>query len=406
MKLWDLAEFYDSEYLSLYIAEEIGAENFVGSIVVCPRDHSFVIPGVAAENLITLKIAFSKQRQRFFLAMLHAYLNFKITKLPVFLSASDPPSNDGDPQVAGLLSSLCELFRNAESKDASSLEFCRLFELIQSDEFLELGELGVAFTMEIKKASLPYVYYSKHVLSGQLFSSGQLRSAEIAVAVATHWRFLLDDAQWTILYREFPILQRLQRISVLLSKCFVRPDSKQYNYESKYWPYLFAATAGWFYRMAIIHHNSANVSSSTLCLTRAFELALQAQSLLTRTATLENNGAIYFKQTELQGCGKIVDLVQQKILKSKIHPDDCNGWVVRARTLLSVRNHSRLAHGVGDIKQEDQAELMKETKALILEFLDEGLDREFSETYSELILPPFREHFRKGVERVSVNYID
>lgn len=406
MKLWDLAEFCDLEYLSLYIADELGSEDFTGSIVVCPRGHSMVIPGVQTENLLTLKIAFGKQNQRFFLAMLHAYHNLELTTFPIFSSASESPDPDGGLRVGGVLSLLCEIFRTVESSKTSNIDFCRFIELLDAGEISELGELGVAFKTEVKKASSPYIYYSNYVMGGELLSSGQLRAAGIANAVALHWRFLLDDTQWMIQYGSTPIFGRLQRISLLLSKCYIRPDSKQYNYQSKYWPYLFAASAGWFYRLAINFRISSNTSSSTLCLTRAFELALQAQSLYSGAARLESNGEIFFNQTQLQGCGKIVDLIEQKVITSKIHSSDIANWVIRARTLLSIRNHSRLAHGIGDIDKEGQMEIMKESKNLILELLDLGLDREFSEAYSELSLPPFRERFRAGVSKLLIDYVD
>lgn len=406
MKLWDLAEFEDLEYLNFYIMDELQSKDLLGSVVICPRGHSLVIPGVEQTNLLTLKVPFGKQLQRLFLAMLHAYIEMESCSTPVCFSACQPGLEKDEEFDWGALAMLNQIFRFVESSRAKEVDFIDLQKLVSDNKIIEIGELGIAFQLEVKRAYSPYVFYHSCIMGGTLLSSGQIRSAGIANAIGLHWRFLLDDNDWQPQCGSGILVKRLERIALLLSKCYVRETSRHYNYESKFWPFLFAACAGWFFRMAINYRSCSNKSASVICLTRAFELALQAQSLHCGAAHLESNGEIFFKDIQLEGCGKIVSLVENKKIKCGIKDSDLNDWAIRARTFLSVRNHSRLAHGIDDIDQVGYAEIMSSSKDLIGALLDLGLYKEFSETCSELALQPFRVQFKCGVSKLLEDYVN
>lgn len=405
MKLWDLVEFDDLEYLGMYVAEELGAADLRGAVVLCPRGHSLVIPGVESKNLLTLKISFRKQLQRFFLAMLHAYKEMELTSTPICFSARELNVGSTENFDWGVLSLLNQVFVFVESSQTKEVDFADLKLLINNEKFIDLGELGVAFQVEAKKVLSPYVYYHKFIMNHGTLSSGQLRSVGIADAIGLHWRFLLDDNLWQIQCGSDVLRNRLERISVLLSKCYTRPTYKHYDYESEFWPYLLAACAGWFFRMAINLRSSSNKSSSTLCLTRVFELALQAQALYCKAAHLESNGEIFFKDVQLEGCGKIVSLVEARKVRCQVKDTEIGDWVIRARTLLSVRNKSRLAHGIDDVDQDGYADVMKSLKVLLSELLEPGLNDELMVTCSELALPPFRAQFVVGLDRLLRDYL-
>lgn len=406
MNLWDLAEFEDLDYLNMYVADELGSTNFSNSVLVCPRGHSLVIPGVDAKNFLTLKIPFGKKTQRFFLALIHAYNEAGFSSNPTCHSARESLTDKEEKFDWGVLAALNQVFSFVESSCTKEVDFRDLQKLVNDQVFLEVGELGIAFKTEVKNVYSPYLYYYGRIMGEGLLSSGQLRSAGVADAIALHWRFLLDDEHWKYQCGSVILLKRLERFALLLSKCYVRPTSKYVNYQSKFWPYLLVACAGWFFRMAIVQRTSLNKSSSTLCLTRAFELALQAQSLLCSAATLEANGEIFFNGSQLEGCGKIVSLVERGMIQSQLKATDINDWVIRARTLLSVRNHSRLAHGVDDVDQDGFAEIMRSLKRLMLEFLEPQLYQEFSDTYLELALPTFKMQFNVGIKKILGDYVD
>jgi hypothetical protein len=180
---------------------------------------------------------------------------------------------------------------------------------------------------------------------------------------------------------------------------------RHFDYASVFWPFLLVASAGWFFRMAINLRSPTNASSSTLCLTRAFELSLQAQALHCKAAVFDEHGEIYFNSSKLEGCGKIISLVENRSIKTNISIERVKDWVVEARTLLSIRNHSRLAHGVDDIDQDGYADLLKFSKKLICELLEPGLYQEFFDTYTELVLPPFYTQFKTGVGKLLSDYL-
>nr|GFB16827.1 hypothetical protein [Tanacetum cinerariifolium] len=256
--------------------------------------------------------------------------------------------------------------------------------LIGDERLSDVGELGIAFQTEVKRSCAPYLYYHNNVMGGGLWSSGQLRSAGIANSVGARWRFLLEDNQWQPLCGSDVLRKRLERIALLLSKCYLSAAFRKLDYDSNFWPFLLAACAGWFYRMAINLRSLTNASSTQF----------------------DEHGGIYFNAIRLEGCGKLVKLVESKSIKTKMSNDRTTNWVVEARTFLAVRNHSRLAHGVDDLDQTGYADLLKCSKGLIFELLEPELYQEFSETYAELVLPPFHTQFKSGMGKLLSDYLD
>ncbi|MBS7463071.1 hypothetical protein [Pseudomonas syringae] len=406
MKLLDLAEFQDLEYLQMLVAEKLETNDYTGSVIVCPRDHSLVIPGVRPTDMITLKIAFKGQLQRFFLAMLHAYQELGLYSAPICFAESESGQKIDDDLDWRVLSLLAQILRIVEMSRIRNLDFVDLTSLLADSRLSDIGELGLAFQMEVKKTYSPYVYYYNNVMGGGVWSSGQLRSAGIASSIGTRWRFLLEDNQWQPLCGSDVLRRRLDRIALLLSRCYMSAARRHFDYTSVFWPFLLVASAGWFFRMAINLRSPTNASSSTLCLTRAFELSLQAQALHCKAAVFDEHGEIYFNSSKLEGCGKIISLVENRSIKTNISIERVKDWVVEARTLLSIRNHSRLAHGVDDIDQDGYADLLKLSKKLICELLEPGLYQEFFDTYTELVLPPFYTQFKTGVGKLLSDYVD
>ncbi|SFH68328.1 hypothetical protein SAMN05444062_110169 [Pseudomonas syringae] len=401
-----MAEFQDLEYLKMLVADRLETNDYSGSVVICPRGHSLVIPGVRPADIITLKIAFKGQVQRFFIAMLHAYQELGLYSSPICYAESESGQKIGDDLDWRVLSVLAQIFRVVETSRAKDLDLIDFASLIGDERLSDVGELGIAFQTEVKRSSAPYLYYHNNVMGGGLWSSGQLRSAGIANSVGARWRFLLEDNQWQPLCGSDVLRKRLERIALLLSKCYLSAAFRKLNYASSFWPFLLAACAGWFYRMAINLRSLTNASSSTMCLARAFELSLQAQALYCKAAQFDEHGGIYFNAIKLEGCGKLVTLVESKSIKTKMSNDRTKNWVVEARTFLAVRNHSRLAHGVDDLDQTGYADLLKCSKGLICELLEPELYQEFSETYAELVLPPFHTQFKSGMGKLLSDYLD
>lgn len=390
----------------MLVSDRLETNDYSGSVVVCPRGHSLVIPGVRPADIITLKIAFKGQIQRFFIAMLYAYQELGLYSAPICSAESESGRKIDDDWDWRVLSVLAQIFRVVEISRAKNLDLTDFSSLIGDDRLSDLGELGIAFQMEVKRACAPYLYYHNNVMGGGLWSSGQLRSAGIASSVGARWRFLLDDNQWQPLCGSDVLRKRLERIALLLSKCYLSAAYRKLDYASNFWPFLLVACAGWFYRMAINLRSPTNNSSSTMCLARAFELSLQAQALYCKAAQFDEHGEIYFNTTKLEGCGKLVSLVESKSIQTTMSKSRADNWVIEARTFLAVRNHSRLAHGVDDLDQAGYADLLKCSKGLICELLEPGLYQEFSETYSELVLPPFYTQFKSGVGKLLSDYLD
>jgi len=115
---------------------------------------------------------------------------------------------------------------------------------------------------------------------------------------------------------------------------------------------------------------------------------LQAQALACGAAELAaNGGEVYFDRRKISGCGLLVGLVEDRIIQSELTGKNKSDWVVRARTVLAVRNNSRLAHGILGVDEEGYNVYISEVKKLISEFAQNDLFIEFSDTFREFKSP-------------------
>ncbi|MDD0841180.1 hypothetical protein [Pseudomonas sp. Gutcm_11s] len=389
MKLLDLAGFDDVDYFSMHLEDGFGEIDFTDSVVLLPAFYVGEAPAFAgARHICRLKVPFGRSSQRFFLAALFLYSTKLHSSAPEYFCFEESDQMLGErARRGGIVYLLYSIFQWIDGGGVKKDDLKTFRSFLESPDLDALGEVGISFKSSLSKANLVLNFYLDRVFSEKFVSSGFLRSLEIAPAIVEHWRFLTDTQQSSRVGEE-PMLARLSRIETLVKGCYLGTSNSKLDYSSQYWPFLFSSTSGWFYRSALTYRSLGMESCSVMAIVRAFELILQAQTLRCGVGELSvTNGEFYVGRLNISGCGSLVDLIERGKVSTSINTCDLNDWVIRARTLLSVRNSSRLAHGILDINAQDFNVLFGNAKSLIEEFSDPDLYAEFDGAFQDLKPP-------------------
>ncbi len=378
----------DCELFPLYVDEELGSL-IEGSAVVLPFGYKETHPKLeSAAYLCRLKLPFGRCIQRVFLATLHGYCHGKVFYPVCEEIGLDEKGNGLESKDFGLLSAIHSFFQWAQRGFLNPSELGFQYSLIQNAGFSQLGEVGDLFLLRVRSVYRELSFYIELVHRESLVSSGTLRSLNVGAAIAAHWNGVLSSRPNGLIYRNRSLEQRLDRLQLLLGKCCTDSQGRKLRNDSQFWPLLFSFTAGWMFRIALIYRSLGSDSNSVLAATRSFELMLQAQALACGAAELTaNGGEVYFDRRKISGCGLLVGLVEDRTIQSELTGKNKSEWVVRARTVLAVRNNSRLAHGILGVDEEGYNAYISEVKKLISEFAQNDLLIEFIDTFREFRAP-------------------
>lgn len=404
MKLWDFAAIDDHELLKLQL-EEYDVECFNGHLVLLP--HGFdeelsIFSG--ARHVCRLKMPFAKSSQRLFVAILHRYFSSRESSFPGYQIIEIDGCGHLEPGAEVLLSSICNFLQWSESE--SSVDGNNALCALDLSSLEELGEIGYLFKGVFRRTSYVARSFSTYFMSEELVTSGTLRSLGVASAIAEKWRLVLRRSGGDVSFISEGGKRFLLRIERMLKSCCVGEGQKKINSQSRDWPMLLAATAGWLMRVGLINRTLDNNSSSVLCVVRSFELMLQANALTCGAGEFSaHDGEFYICRRKVSGCGVFLDLIDDRTIKSKLLLSEKEGWVIRARTVLSVRNHSKLAHGILDVDQIGFDDFFVEVRSLIKEFSDDMLVAELEQAFTDLRPPPIKKLVREEIQRFLLGYI-
>lgn len=127
-------------------------------------------------------------------------------------------------------------------------------------------------------------------------------------------------------------------------------NSKKINYSAHVWPYAMLIMSCWFFRASLVYKQRLLLSEAVMSVTRAVEFSMLSQGMRSGFISLTPvEGRVVVNNKELLGVGSIVHefLNCEKVSLSMNSKEVREMW-----SLLSIRNNSKLAHGVLDIEKE------------------------------------------------------
>lgn len=182
----------------------------------------------------------------------------------------------------------------------------------------------------------------------------------------------------------------IAKIMHLLSRCH-HSNSKKVNYISQSWPSLLAITSGWFFRISVIYKNHNQHDKSLLALTRAIENVLIAQILSYSHCEFNSVDGLLYDQDGKKikgGAGKYIEIFTKNRLSEKIKTSkDYEEFEKKVRSILSIRNASRFAHGILNIDKASNDMLLQEGLGIIRSYINEEIADDCFFAFSKLAIP-------------------
>lgn len=416
VQFWDLCCREGPEYAALEL-EDLVARNDVRNDWLAISGENFESISREDTNNVLAKFAGTVQVQepireysiRFLLCglwMLSRGDHNPISYIPV---NADPATADQLQNVSALLTTFqTQLFYILAEYPCHSKSVAVLSRILDSLDSNDFGAVGTTLRSRLRIFRRECNFYTHYVFADNLDSAGSIRAASIQSATLQRWNFAVDLEARSLLSKEhYQANDFLDRIASLCRRCSIDKNCSKPNLDSSYWPTLLAATAGWFFRMALVYRSWGFSSACVLALIRGFESILQAYAIQCGDGEFSpSDGAMYIRGRKAEGAGFFVTKVEKGHFDlSHTKGIHIKTWVREAREILRLRNQSRLAHGLLDLNQEGFDDAYRSLSNLLRSVVPSGLMEEFSFAFESLRISDLTTQLELLLEQVVAHHL-
>ncbi|SHK65348.1 hypothetical protein SAMN05216369_2657 [Marinobacter antarcticus] len=411
--VFDMSTVTDIDEVPLYIEDLLSRPDSFGSHVILRKGHFQVVEASLQKEAIDhyqtiweLNSPITDFGTKFFLISLDLLMRGDALDKRYFYFDDGVFQEYTSVELLDITRSIGELKEGLKLKDLSSHTHDIFKRICCSDDLKKFGDIGRLLRNSLRPVFQEFDFIYFDVYGDPYQSYGKLRAYGVPESILVKWNSLFKNNK-LIPAKGKEIFSCVDRIRTLCSRCRVRSGSTRPNYDSAYWPMLYASTAAWFMRESLTRRSDKNTSVSLLFMVRSFELMLQAQSLISGQGVLSpSDGNLYISNRKVEGCGKFIDEIFERRIDCRIRNVKLlSDWTIRARTILSARNHCQLAHGVLNIERSELDVIFNEIRNLIEEFSDEYLYIEYKQTFSDLSCPDFFDSFQASSSSISEDFL-